>query len=230
MIQSHCSVKCLLGKSDKKTQSEHRQELTKKIMSETYKLFRAQGYEKTTMRQIALKSGILIGSLYNIFASKEEIFEAIILDKYNLALEMSKKMIQHGENHILVMGFPLGVALHISVTDERSAELLHIALSNWNITSKIMIPVNQWVKDEISKLGVNMTDEIIRSNTLALFGSITNFIARIRYETRNDYHMELISVMEMFCALFFLPSSGVNEMADSMIEVLNKNDFSSFLE
>lgn len=45
-------------------------------------LFIEHGYHATSMRQIADKAGLALGGIYNHFASKEEIFEAIVLDKH----------------------------------------------------------------------------------------------------------------------------------------------------
>src|SRR5512139_716377 len=44
-------------------------------------LFLAQGYHATSMRQIAERTGLALGGIYNHFSSKEKIFEAIIIDK-----------------------------------------------------------------------------------------------------------------------------------------------------
>lgn len=45
-------------------------------------LFLEQGYAATSMRQIADKSGLALGGIYNHFSSKDEIFEGIIIDKH----------------------------------------------------------------------------------------------------------------------------------------------------
>lgn len=45
-------------------------------------LFMEQGYHATSMRQIAERTGLALGGIYNHFKSKDEIFEAIILDKH----------------------------------------------------------------------------------------------------------------------------------------------------
>jgi AcrR family transcriptional regulator len=41
-----------------------------------------QGYHATSMRQIADRAGLALGGIYNHFKSKDEIFEAIIVDKH----------------------------------------------------------------------------------------------------------------------------------------------------
>lgn len=45
-------------------------------------LFMEQGYHATSMRQIAEQAELALGGIYNHFKSKEEIFEAIIVDKH----------------------------------------------------------------------------------------------------------------------------------------------------
>jgi AcrR family transcriptional regulator len=45
-------------------------------------LYMDQGYHATSMRQIADKAGLALGGIYNHFKSKEDIFEAIIIDKH----------------------------------------------------------------------------------------------------------------------------------------------------
>lgn len=43
-----------------------------------FELFLTQGYHGTSMRQIADKAGLALGGIYNHFASKEEIFVAVL--------------------------------------------------------------------------------------------------------------------------------------------------------
>jgi AcrR family transcriptional regulator len=45
-------------------------------------LFLEQGYHATSMRQIAERAELALGGIYNHFASKDEIFEGIIIDKH----------------------------------------------------------------------------------------------------------------------------------------------------
>ena len=49
-----------------------------RILDEAAGLFVGQGYAATTLRQIATAAGIKAGSVYYHFASKEELFEAVL--------------------------------------------------------------------------------------------------------------------------------------------------------
>ena len=45
-------------------------------------LFLEHGYHATSMRQIADQAGLALGGIYNHFASKDKIFQGIIIDKH----------------------------------------------------------------------------------------------------------------------------------------------------
>jgi AcrR family transcriptional regulator len=58
-------------------------EATRQAIEEAaIQLFLEQGYHATSMRQIADKAQLALGGIYNHFSSKDEIFEAIIVDQH----------------------------------------------------------------------------------------------------------------------------------------------------
>ena len=52
------------------------------IIESAYTLFLEQGYAATSMRQIAERTGLALGGIYNHFASKEAIFSELIIDRH----------------------------------------------------------------------------------------------------------------------------------------------------
>lgn len=52
------------------------------IENAAIELFMEQGYHATSMRQIADRAGLALGGIYNHFAGKDEIFEAIVVDMH----------------------------------------------------------------------------------------------------------------------------------------------------
>ncbi|MBE2237617.1 MAG: TetR/AcrR family transcriptional regulator [Caldilineaceae bacterium] len=53
-----------------------------RILDAAYSLFMEQGYHGTSMRQIVERAGITTGGVYNHFASKEEIWIAVLLQRH----------------------------------------------------------------------------------------------------------------------------------------------------
>jgi len=54
------------------------------ILEAAFELFGAQGYHATTMRQIAERSDLTPGSIYNHFSSKDDVFWAVISEYHPL--------------------------------------------------------------------------------------------------------------------------------------------------
>lgn len=53
------------------------------ILEAAYDLFLTQGYSATSMRQVAERAGLkAVGGIYNHFASKDEIFQALVIVKH----------------------------------------------------------------------------------------------------------------------------------------------------
>jgi AcrR family transcriptional regulator len=52
------------------------------ILDAAYGLFIAQGYAASSMRQIAEQAGVALGSIYNHFHSKAEVFQAIVSERH----------------------------------------------------------------------------------------------------------------------------------------------------
>lgn len=52
------------------------------VLDAAYELFLNQGYSATSMRQIAEQAGIALGGIYNHFASKDEIFQELVIAKH----------------------------------------------------------------------------------------------------------------------------------------------------
>ena len=86
-------------------------------------LYMGQGYHATSMRQIADKAGLALGGIYNHFKSKEEIFEAIIIDKHPYKKILPIVLAAETEN---LEGF-FGNAMHI-VIKELGSEPYYIKL------------------------------------------------------------------------------------------------------
>lgn len=56
------------------------------ILDSAYALFSTQGYAATSMRQIAERAGLALGSIYNHYPSKEAIFEAVVNERHPFLL------------------------------------------------------------------------------------------------------------------------------------------------
>ena len=70
-----------VSKSGNKTQQvPHDRQVRSRLLEAGQTLFSDQGYAATSMRQIAEKTVLALGSIYNHFSSKEAIFQSVLLE------------------------------------------------------------------------------------------------------------------------------------------------------
>ncbi len=60
-----------------KVSAEHKEAVRDRLLESTRRCLTRKGYEGTTVRDIAAEAGVSIGTLYNYFASKEDLIEAL---------------------------------------------------------------------------------------------------------------------------------------------------------
>jgi len=79
-------VEIQMGKREQK-----KKELQMRIINGASELFEEQTFDETTMEQISKRAGVGLGTAYNYFKSKEELFLHIISRQFNGIIESSEK-------------------------------------------------------------------------------------------------------------------------------------------
>jgi len=109
------------GKSERRRQA---------ILDVASELFRAQGYAATSMSEIAARLGGSKGTLYNYFRSKEDLFQAFMVENCKVGFEsifdslkpvgedMRSAMIELGVNFLTFVLKPDTLAIHRLVVAE----------------------------------------------------------------------------------------------------------------
>lgn len=162
--------------------SRRTEETRRRILDESMKLFFEQGFEGTTTRQILDRVGILNGSLYNIYHSKEEIFSDIVMEVLMDAQRQTPDYVDEDIPACLQLGFLLNVQLYSAARSERIAELLTIAYSRWDIHQRVVVALTEWLSkiDTEKDLDTESKDFVLKLEAcIALAGT---YIERIYHE------------------------------------------------
>jgi AcrR family transcriptional regulator len=115
----------------------HKAAVRGKIISVARKLFLAQGYQKTKMRQIKDAAGVEIGTIYHFYQSKEDIFEKIVLEAFFRVLERTSHFA--GGNKLLHLACELSWHVHTMAQHAPSAELYLMSYNSPDIAAKLLI-------------------------------------------------------------------------------------------
>ncbi len=93
------------------------------IVQAAHRLFLCQGYHGTSMRQIAAQAGIALGGIYNHFASKEDIFIAVLVEGHPFHDIMPLLLAAQGET---IEGFIRDSATRMVAVTENQTKYLNL--------------------------------------------------------------------------------------------------------
>jgi TetR/AcrR family transcriptional repressor of nem operon len=120
------------------------------IIKDSLKVFKEQGYHKTSMADIGKACGLLKGSIYHYFKSKEELMEAVIdfLNSFysNKIFSIKDKVEISGEEKL---EFLIQKSEEIFLTDKGGCLMASIGLETVNVvpifTEKIRAFFTEWI-------------------------------------------------------------------------------------
>lgn len=115
----------------------HKAAVQGKIISVARKLFLAQGYQKTKMRQIKDAADLKMGTIYHFYKNKEDIFAHIVLEAFFRVLDRTAKIA--GQNTLLHLACELAWHVHTMAQHAPSAELYLMSYNSPDIAAKMLI-------------------------------------------------------------------------------------------
>jgi AcrR family transcriptional regulator len=115
----------------------HKAAVRGKIISVARKLFLAQGYQKTKMRQIKEAAGVEIGTIYHFYRSKDDIFEKIVLEAFFRVLERTSRFAEG--NKLLHLACELSWHVHTMAQHAPSAELYLMSYNSPDIAAQLLV-------------------------------------------------------------------------------------------
>lgn len=95
-------------------------------------LFMEQGYHATSMRQIAKRADLALGGIYNHFKSKDDIFEAIIVDKHPYKKIVPLILAAEGETVEDFLGNTARIVINELTSQEYYVKLMLIEIAEFN--------------------------------------------------------------------------------------------------
>ena len=104
--------------------------IKERVLHTSAKLFFEKGYQESTLREIANKSGVNYGSLTFAFKSKENILSMLIAKVFEYQFEMTDKYLKGAtEDKILYYAFETTLQLHLAESSEHMREMYNVSYS-----------------------------------------------------------------------------------------------------
>lgn len=126
---------------------EKRELARKQITEVSLELFLEKGYEETTTRDIINKAGILNGSLYNRFKSKDEILISIVKEATEEILENAMELLKRENNLLLAASFPAALELNMASKWHTAANLIYEVHRRWDAVQMYNDILGRWFEE-----------------------------------------------------------------------------------
>ncbi len=181
-----------------KSRSEKTDETRHRILEESIKLFVEQGYEKTTTRQIVQKAGILNGSLYNIYKSKDEIFMDIAKITFKEAASLMDEVLGPNPSERQILCFPTCIQIYASFRSPRIAELLSVAHTKWDMFQYAISFYKDWMTDHSGSWEGLIDEPGFDLKLIAFSGSLGSVLKTI---AEGAAPMSEMDCMRIMCSL-----------------------------
>lgn len=208
-------------------EAEFKGDLRALIIEKASELFISQGYEKTTIRQIATACNLGRGHLYYYFKKKEE----IILYLYKSLIEKIYDYINRKHSMELepLVSYAIIQYIYIYIIS-KDQEIFRIYIESSGIDSirnEYIEILKEILKDKIEHKNYNFTEKDI--NLSIIIGSAGESELLRRYcNKENDLNLEdiITSIIKTRLLLLNIDSDSVNDIINKAIDKCNSVDYS----
>jgi len=209
--------------TNERKRSEKGEETRRRIIDASVDLFLEKGYERTTIRDIGVKSGVLPGSMYNLFKNKDEVFAEVVSEALWDSIRESKKYISDDESLESRMSFPIFLQLYAASSSTHIAGLLATAYRNWEMKKRSLESLRDWIEEtEQGHEITSMPDYITRVH--ASLGALSSVIECFENQPdKMDLRSSMIIVGKVFHDLFD-SVDDLESRVDRMISIFENND------
>lgn len=160
------------------------QERKRRIVDTALQLFSESGYDKTSIRDIAKHANMSLGLLYNYFASKEQLLEAIVQEGID-DLKRSLDLTRQSHRDLLSL---LKTIFSVIARKQNHWRLLHIIRTQQHLASRLSVQYDAFNNYLIAELSLQLRQMGYRnsvSEALLLYATIdglaTHYLSNSKY-------------------------------------------------
>jgi AcrR family transcriptional regulator len=199
---------------------QRRNETTEKIISVSKDLFVKRGYKTTTTRQIAEAAGILNGSLFHLFPTKEDILMGVMVSIYSDALEEAESYLSGNEDIIITMGYPAALELYAAYKDPRASELLFEAHSSWKVMNGLVDRSVDWTESRLNGFASDEEKESYRLDSILIWGCLGALISECYHGQPRGFDAALRSILKIICSLNDIPVKDADSVDAKLGDII----------
>lgn len=195
----------------------HKAAVQQKILSVARRLFLNQGYEETTIRQIAAITEIKTGSIYHFFKNKDTIFLEVAIGAFHRVLKRVDQLIDR-EQTALHLACEMAWHTHVMTQDAKAAELYVITYNSAPIAAAILEHQKERSRLLFQQREPSLTEMDHLSRAMLAKGMMQSIALRAKAEQIDEPGL----LIDKFLGLFFRAVGFGEDEIDDTLEALRK--------
>jgi AcrR family transcriptional regulator len=151
-------------------------EVRGRVLDAARRLFVERGYERTTIREISVSSGVSSGSIYHFFEDKDGVFLQLVLDVFEGTLQAAADRVARHRDPHLGLSLKWALLMRLISADKRVAELFAVAYGSWKISEKLLQVATQSHRQQLHAVLADWDQERFFVATLVLAGVLSALV------------------------------------------------------
>lgn len=205
------------------TREKKSRAVKEKIMDIARDLIIAQGYKKTTIRQIIEKAGVSTGTLYHFFLDKEDIFLHLAAQAYTFTMQVADNITEYKNDPVLRYALTRVLELKAAEKDDAIAEMLLDVHGSWRITKRVLPVDIEKIKSLFQQYNKDFSYADYYVRTLTLRGMRASLITERVYERAGNFEARWPFMVEAELLLFNVPKPVIEKTIQKIKKVIDKN-------
>lgn len=198
----------------------HKMAIRSKVLEVSKRLFVAQGYAGTTIKQIISEAGITTGSLYHFFQNKDDILLHVAEEMFRVASELADGMLAGKESPSLRFALELALQLQLILEHRRIAEIYLAAYGSSQISERICMLATERNAELFRVQNPLFTQEDFFARSLAIKGILHSFIDELVHRNKLEEQKRIDSVLELTLSLFKVPDDEIQDVVKKTNQLL----------
>lgn len=196
-------------------------EVQKKVLRETAKLFLTIGYEKTSIRLLEKNTGVNYGSIMYAFESKENLVSSLVEIVLETQFEFARELIKSKTNDkLLIYVAETVLQLYLAEASEHMREMYNVSYSLPSSTKKVHNAITSKLEDIFKEQFPDYTTKDFYYLELGAAGIMRSYMNR-----KCDMFFTMDTKVEKFIEVLLLIYRVPNDRINEAIEFVKEIDF-----
>lgn len=197
--------------------SEKYETLKSNILSNALKKFLEKGYKNTTLKELANDSNIVLGSLTNVFKSKEEIVCELVSHVLEYQFEVAHNVLMD-KDKLLEYAIELVLQMHIAESSEHMREMYVMSYSMEKSSEVVYETITSKLEEIFKEYVPHLETKDFYEREIATGGIVRGFMS-VPCDRYFTMERKVRNLIETIFLIYEVPKKKIYEVIENVLQL-----------